>query len=58
MSPKHMQRYVNEFSGRHNVRGMDTMVQLEWITLTGIGKRLRYVDLIADNGLESMARSA
>ena len=23
-SPKHMQRYVNEFTGRNNIRGQDT----------------------------------
>ena len=26
MSPKHLNRYVTEFAGRHNVRGMDTFV--------------------------------
>ena len=25
MSPKHLQRYVNEFSGRHNIRCKDTI---------------------------------
>ena len=58
MSPKHMQRYVNEFSGRHNVRSMDTINQMQYVALAGVGKRLRYVDLIADNGLSSAARSA
>ena len=24
MSPKHLQRYVNEFAGRHNIRDADT----------------------------------
>ena len=50
MSPKHLQRYVNEFSGRHNVRPMDTIEQLQFVALSGVGKRLRYADLIADNG--------
>ena len=47
MSVKHLNRYVNEFTGRHNVRPMDTMKQME-ATVRGMeGKRLRYVDLIA-----------
>ncbi len=40
-------RYVNEFTGRHNVRKLDTIKQME-STVRGMeGKRLRYVDLIA-----------
>ena len=25
LSPKHLQRYINEFAGRHNVREFDTI---------------------------------
>lgn len=28
MSPKHLQRYVTEFAGRHNVRDLDTLMQM------------------------------
>ena len=28
MSAKHLQRYMNEFSGRHNVRTRDTLEQI------------------------------
>ena len=56
ISPKHLQRYVDEFSGRHNVRKADTIDQMA-IVVTGMaGKRLRYEDLIADNGMSSGAR--
>ena len=56
MSPKHLDRYVSEFSGRHNVREADTIDQMVGIVASMASKRLRYSDLIADNGLESGAR--
>ncbi len=57
MSPKHLDRYVTEFSGRHNDRERDTIDQMSHIAQGMVGKRLRYSDLIADNGLPSGARS-
>ena len=47
MSAKHLQRYVNEFSGRHNVRSRDTLEQMSAIARGFTGKRLRLADLIA-----------
>ena len=49
MSAKHLDRYVNEFSGRHNIRREDTMDQMVSITRGLVGKRLRYRDLVAYN---------
>ena len=46
MSAKHLQRYVNEFSGRHNQREDDTLVQMGAMLRTMSGKRLRYADLV------------
>ena len=57
MSPKHLDRYVSEFSGRHNVREHNTIDQMTGVVTGMAGKRLRYSDLIADNGLPSGARS-
>ncbi|MYH36243.1 MAG: IS1595 family transposase [Rhodospirillaceae bacterium] len=57
MSPKHLDRYVQEFAGRHNARDADTIDQMTGIVAGMVGKRLRYRDLIADNGLDSGARS-
>lgn len=57
MSPKHLDRYVSEFSGRHNVRDADTIDQMTGVVSGMAGKRLRYADLIADNGLSSGARA-
>ena len=56
MSPKHLDRYVTEFAGRHNARGLDTREQMERLTKGMEGKRLRYLDLIKPNGLDSGAR--
>ena len=47
MSAKHLDRYVTEFSGRHNDRKADTIDQVVHVAEGMIGKRLRYQDLIA-----------
>ena len=46
MSEKHLDRYVNEFAGRHNMREQDTPDQMAEIVRGMTGKRLRYTDLI------------
>ena len=57
MSPKHLDRHVAEFRGRHNIRQADTRFQMARVVEGMAGKRLRYHTLIADNGLPSGARS-
>ena len=57
LSPKHLDRYIQEFAGRHNLREQDTIDQLTAISDGMNGRRLRYRTLIADNGLNSAARS-
>ncbi|MDE0265034.1 MAG: IS1595 family transposase [Bryobacterales bacterium] len=57
LSPKHLDRYVREFAGRHNMREQDTIEQVETIRGGMEGKRLRYRELIAPNGLSSGARA-
>ena len=57
ISPKHLQRYVNGFASRHNVRDADTIDQMSGLIREMVGKRLMYRDLIVDNGLASGARS-
>ena len=47
VSPKHLHRYVDEFSGRHNIRPLDTIDQMAAIVQRSVGKRLRYSDLIS-----------
>ena len=45
MSPKHLQRYVNEFAGRHGIRSLDTIDQMRHLVAMGVGKKLMYRDL-------------
>ena len=46
MSEKHINRYVGEFSGRHNDRSKDTLNQMQAIVRGLVGKRLQYRDLV------------
>lgn len=55
-SKKHLGRYVTEFANRHNMKGMSTMEQMSNTVTIMEGKRLRYTELIADNGKSSGAK--
>ena len=46
MSEKHLDRYVDEFEGRHNVRPMDTADQMGRVARNADGRRLTYAELI------------
>ncbi len=56
ISPKHLQRYVSEFAGRHNVRNSDTLVQMRDTVARFVGRNLLYHDLVAANGLSNAGR--
>ncbi len=47
ISKKHLGRYVEEFAGRHNIRELDTIRQMESVIVGLVGKRLRYKDLVS-----------
>ena len=47
ISPKHLQRYVNEFVGRHGIREQDTIDQMNAVIAGMIGRRLMYRELVA-----------
>ena len=57
LSPKHLDRYVQEFAGKHNIRESDTRDQMRDTVRRLVGHDLPYRVLIAENGLESGARS-
>ena len=48
ISPKHLDRYVRQFAGKHNARESDTIVQMQNVVAGMVGKRLMYRDLVAD----------
>ena len=56
LSPKHLDRYVQEFAGRHNMREKNTIDQMADVASGTVGKQLTYEKLIAPNGLPSGAR--
>ena len=56
LSPKHLNRYVQEFAGKHNMRDSGTLAQMRDTVAKLVGRNLLYRDLIANNGLSSLAR--
>ena len=47
LSAKHLDRYVQEFAGRHNIRSLDTIQQMEHVVVAMVGRRLMYRELTA-----------
>ena len=47
LSAKHLQRYVDEFAARHNIREWHTAEQMAAVAAAMVGHRLMYRDLIA-----------
>ncbi len=56
LSPKHLDRYVQKFAAKHNMRDSGTLEQMRETVVRLVGRNLLYRDLIADNGLSSIAR--
>ena len=48
ISPKHLDRYVTEFAGRHNMRECGTLDQMRLLVEGMRGRRLKYHELTAD----------
>ena len=46
LSPKHLDRCIQEFSARHNLRNLDTIDQMRTMVMAVVGHRLLYRDLI------------
>ena len=45
ISEEHLHRCINEFAGRYNVRGLDTLDMVETVAESMSGQRLKYFDL-------------
>ena len=48
---KHLHRYINEFTGRLNMRALSTVDKMRKIVRGWIGKRLTYKQLVASSAL-------
>ena len=48
LSPKHLDRYVQEFAAKNNIRDSGTFVQMRTVVARLVGRNLLYQDLIAD----------
>lgn len=46
VSKKHLNRYVSQFAGKHNIRDLDTIDQMASVVKGMEGKRLKYKDLV------------
>ena len=56
ISPKHLDRYIGTFAGKHNMRNLGTMAQMK-ATVAGMKEKpLPYAVLIEANGMASGAR--
>ena len=42
LSPKHLNRYVQQFAGKHNLRDADTLAQMAAVAIRLVGHRLLY----------------
>ena len=49
MSEKHLDRYIGEFSGRHNDRDADTIEQMARMAKRMARQRLRYTELVGES---------
>ena len=47
ISPKHLQRYVDQFAGKHGIRNRNTIDQMRSVLANAVGKRLMYRELAA-----------
>ena len=56
ISPKHLQRFVSEFAGKHNHRNSGTLFQMRDTVARMVGGNLLRHDLVAPNGLSNAGR--
>lgn len=47
ISKKHLNRYVAQFAGKHNVRPLDTEAQMKLVVSGLVGRRVLYKELVA-----------
>lgn len=50
ISEQHLNRYILEFAGRHNIRDLNTITQTTILAWGMVGKRLKYHELVGNSG--------
>lgn len=58
MSSKHLNRYVQNFAGKHNIRKFDTVKQMRAVIARLVGKDLLYRYRVKSNGLSNTASNS
>ena len=56
ISPEYLNRYVQEFAAKYNIRDTGTLDQMRDTVARLVGRNLLRRDLIADNGLSNAGR--
>ena len=51
---KHLHRYVQEFEGRHNIRPMNTLMQMGSVAAHITDSHLPYRELVADDEISKL----
>ncbi|MDE2729877.1 MAG: IS1595 family transposase [Bacteroidota bacterium] len=46
ISKKHLNRYVQQFARKHNIRDLDTLAQMQHVVACMVGKQLQHKDLV------------
>lgn len=53
LSKKHLNRYAQQFAGKHNVREIDTLAQIQCVVIGMVVRRIMYRELLIPSSYQS-----